>query len=558
MNYRVALDLLGLDGDDTLTSDRVRRSYMRKLRLHPPERDPDGFRRLREAYELVLQFADDGDADDQAASAAAQAERAAQVRAFVSEGTLQASPGVEPAVVPLADVRGEVPLEADRPPVRQPLVMPVELAKPPAAVPVAPMKPLVPVELAKPPVAVPVELAKPPVAVPVELAKPRASVPIELEKPPLAEPVKLAKPPVPVEAAKPERPRFVVQQLPVARVVKAQLPEPLSVMVPRLLELLEAGDIEAALKVHGAWRSSIDADDVRQSNAQVAARWTLVRELLDVARRVSPEIVRIVARAISDDDVASARPALEAFRAANPTAAGRANTVLAAGAPTLFAPLQHTLFAPHLRPDPPSASFEVPQQRSGGGGRLWLSIPVLLIALVRLCASSSSTPSFQSYGNPSYTLTQDQIDGLTRVRRPVDLSPLTDLANLPPSPPALTSQTTADAERELRAELEVLSQGEIGSYQQSTAANALGFAATRHSCPDLRVALKALEAAPRPAAEDSAVRADQYISAIHLRVERICAAKPEAPSKPTKPRATKPRPAASAPTPAEAQAETSK
>ncbi len=37
------------DADD----DRVRAAYLRKVRQHPPERDPETFRRIRQAYEAI-------------------------------------------------------------------------------------------------------------------------------------------------------------------------------------------------------------------------------------------------------------------------------------------------------------------------------------------------------------------------------------------------------------------------------------------------------------------------------------------------------------------------
>lgn len=52
-DVRVARQVLMLEGDEPITRDRLRRAYMRQLRKFPPERDPDGFRRLREALELV-------------------------------------------------------------------------------------------------------------------------------------------------------------------------------------------------------------------------------------------------------------------------------------------------------------------------------------------------------------------------------------------------------------------------------------------------------------------------------------------------------------------------
>jgi hypothetical protein len=54
---RAALELLGLTTGEPVTHDRLRRAYLRRLRAHPPERDPDGFRRLREAFEQLEPWA---------------------------------------------------------------------------------------------------------------------------------------------------------------------------------------------------------------------------------------------------------------------------------------------------------------------------------------------------------------------------------------------------------------------------------------------------------------------------------------------------------------------
>jgi hypothetical protein len=45
-----ALRVLGIDADPGAD---VRRAYLRKLREHPPERDPEGFQRIRAAYERL-------------------------------------------------------------------------------------------------------------------------------------------------------------------------------------------------------------------------------------------------------------------------------------------------------------------------------------------------------------------------------------------------------------------------------------------------------------------------------------------------------------------------
>jgi hypothetical protein len=57
MDLDEARRLLGIE-ESAPSRDRVRRAYMRKLRDHPPERDPDGFQRLRAAYERVLAIAE--------------------------------------------------------------------------------------------------------------------------------------------------------------------------------------------------------------------------------------------------------------------------------------------------------------------------------------------------------------------------------------------------------------------------------------------------------------------------------------------------------------------
>jgi hypothetical protein len=56
MDYGSALEVLGVSDDDGVTRDQLRRIYMRKLRLHPPEKDPAGFKRLREAFEYLREW----------------------------------------------------------------------------------------------------------------------------------------------------------------------------------------------------------------------------------------------------------------------------------------------------------------------------------------------------------------------------------------------------------------------------------------------------------------------------------------------------------------------
>lgn len=51
MLVEAALEALGLSGEPS--EAEVRRAYLRRVKEHPPERDPEGFRRVRTAYERL-------------------------------------------------------------------------------------------------------------------------------------------------------------------------------------------------------------------------------------------------------------------------------------------------------------------------------------------------------------------------------------------------------------------------------------------------------------------------------------------------------------------------
>jgi len=56
MEFAEALLALGIDGAsewETLSAQGLRRAYLKQVRAHPPERDAQGFQRVREAYELL-------------------------------------------------------------------------------------------------------------------------------------------------------------------------------------------------------------------------------------------------------------------------------------------------------------------------------------------------------------------------------------------------------------------------------------------------------------------------------------------------------------------------
>ena len=56
MELKEALVELGLDPADRHDEATVRRAYLKGVKVRKPETDPEGFRRLREAYELLRVF----------------------------------------------------------------------------------------------------------------------------------------------------------------------------------------------------------------------------------------------------------------------------------------------------------------------------------------------------------------------------------------------------------------------------------------------------------------------------------------------------------------------
>jgi hypothetical protein len=87
MDATGALSELGLTVPTS--AEAIRRAYLRSVRAHPPERDPEGFRRVRDAYELLKDSPwlwtelslrepdDDDDVDDNVATAMARIEEIA-------------------------------------------------------------------------------------------------------------------------------------------------------------------------------------------------------------------------------------------------------------------------------------------------------------------------------------------------------------------------------------------------------------------------------------------------------------------------------------------------
>lgn len=108
----VAMDVLGLTGEPT--PPEVRRAYLRQVKAHPPERDPEGFRRVREAFELlqagyVAPFVSERLAETPAAEAPAAEAPAAEAPA--AETPAAEAPAAEAPVVQAPVVQAQEQVE---------------------------------------------------------------------------------------------------------------------------------------------------------------------------------------------------------------------------------------------------------------------------------------------------------------------------------------------------------------------------------------------------------------------------------------------------------------
>jgi hypothetical protein len=271
MDRRVALELLALEPDAPLTHDRLRRAYLRRLRVFSPERDPDGFRRLREAYEWLEQQA------HMALFRAMLEERAAEAEAEAEATKLGESASIDPA-------SGEpVAIEpAD------------SVSVEPASIAATSGEPVATVE---------------PASVETSRVEPFA-----------------AADPASIEPAAPQDAH--------AASTGDSDPVTLAAVTEEILSLLQRGDINAALDLRDRWnRSAID--DHREVHDYTARRWALARELLEVAPALSSLLCTEIARAIAANELSSAHDAVRLFAIRTPHRASDLVKHMAKRAPNL-------------------------------------------------------------------------------------------------------------------------------------------------------------------------------------------------------------------------------
>ncbi|MCB9677000.1 MAG: J domain-containing protein [Alphaproteobacteria bacterium] len=417
MTYAEALAILGIDAGTDKKS--ARRAYLRLVRDHKPEQDPDGFQRVRSAWELV--------------------EGRLTASAWAAEPVRRAPPRAPP--------REPVPVAVHRPPVPAPPTAPPEAPEPPE-----PPPDEVPVSDEPAPWDVPV----PPDADPFTLDDPPSEVPepAPWDAPPDPDPRAWTVEPWEPESDAPPAPEpdvLAAQALEAAeidgeialdalrRACEAALdghrPEPsISTVLQTVLTLHQAGDAKTA---NAAWRVAsrwIDGSGAGIRIGNHAAVWlALGRELSDLPVHFPAEVRRRIAEAVLEHDPAGAQQDLLALYRSRPHVALDAADLLEAYTPNL-----HKMFGGFLR-DPAGNQVPPPrtddeQQRGSSGFNptllVYLAIVVLTIGLRVCVAGNRSTTYTPSYYTPSPSIYMPppiepldfDVDALLRSYRTTDLN----------------------------------------------------------------------------------------------------------------------------------------
>jgi hypothetical protein len=343
---RAALELLGLETGEPVTHDRLRRAYLRRLRAHPPERDPEGFQRLREAFEALEPLARVHDYMRAAAAARAQSGAAAGVdepersEAATDEDGDDESESAGAIVV--LD-HGEC----------------VEV------------RPAMPVG-----------------AVAWDWLTVRAEADARTgESSGESEAARAADGESPGADESPDEPPDESPYRRSGRPLDASIEDPpttLCDVTDEILALLQAGKLDAALEVADRWRHST-LDDHREVSPNDAQRWALTRELLDVAPASPDPLRRAIARGIATGNLATAYSAAEMFQARHPAQANDLARHFAKRATSL-----HKVLGQPLQSLP---ALGETLERSTRSSRAPIWIAVLVIsALVRAAGSCEEHP----------------------------------------------------------------------------------------------------------------------------------------------------------------------
>jgi hypothetical protein len=164
-------------------------------------------------------------------------------------------------------------------------------------------------------------------------------------------------------------------------------PPPFLKAMRLVLELHEDGDVDSARMLEAsvvAWLRA-SGEEVRILRGNLAIAWAMTRELGTLRRKFPSKARTAIARGVRTGDLGEVQSSLAALRDRRPTVAEEA-----AGRLRVYAPVLAQQFANIL--DPPAPAHRVARGSQGSRSSWWLILCVLG-PLSRLFASSSSTPT---------------------------------------------------------------------------------------------------------------------------------------------------------------------
>lgn len=454
--------LLGIDPEVPFTRIELRRTYLRRLRDFPPERDPEGFRALRTAFEFLQKFANQEP----------ERERPATGESVVVEETQ------------------------------------LELAR--AAVYFSPHRP-------------DIELAPngsldggevPSLAASSSLDETHGlnaklfldrGVSVDSENATSADPssadVGINEPPA-LNGSSGDSPFKAGVRLPLPWLVDPpQRPGTLADVVAEILAHLIAGDVRLAEELELEWRDQECVVDYGGLHGMVALRWALARELMAVAGDLPAPVTKALAKAILADDLASGRPALEMYAFSYPKQAGDANVLLATRTSSIYNAVKGALFDPdawqnrRLRQGPPSAP-EPPSlgqllrntNSRGAAVSLVVSSLVGFVLIIAIVSAAYRTDDHQGYATKF-------LDTDLSFLRP--LPPMVDFSNLcfGAGTPRFLFDPQSMGWDVLAKELAFVANHEASSDEQRKAATTLRQLVGAKRCNKMVAAMRALDEA---------------------------------------------------------------
>lgn len=296
---------LRLDPADPLPDpDTLRRLYLRGVRKRRPEVDPEGFQRLRQAYELLQQ-------------------------------------PLFPQIVELPGVVGE------------------SIA--PAAAPQEAPRPAAPASASAPAPATPPSGAEPGSTEPQAAESGGAEAKVNGAEPAIS-PAAESAPPATDEQGSAELYKMLRKSL-VTQALPGTQPPPVSLILQEIAHLYRDGMINSAQELAAALRTCLTGrgDEKDLIHKQLATRWLLLSELEATLPYLPVGAVRAIALGITAGDLDHAVPPLRAVVDAKDGLAESTAAVLQQKAPTLAAALIPALFPPNPA-TPPQSALLIPWQ----------------------------------------------------------------------------------------------------------------------------------------------------------------------------------------------------